>query len=196
MSCLRKENQFFASTSRSHLEIHLTHTVSYDAPALWSREHVRHDLLDETTLIVCRYTMAPARGYYVGQRMWRAAMNRSQVDQDVVASVLGPILRADYSVMVYGARDRVPLDTLGIVHLSLLRRSEMHGLARRGGICIKEALHDLPPFFTPINPKFDLHGAVWIRRFPQQSAPNHSWVEVTHCGGGCQQCEAKAAAWF
>lgn len=104
----------------------------------------------------------------------------------VVTDLLDPALQGEYSVTLYGAPGRVPIPRVKVVHLSLLGDDALRWLSRAGGICHLHAHHLLMPFYAPINPKFDYADAVWVQQSMyvsrNRAAPNHSWVEVTHCG--------------
>ena len=92
-------------------------------------------------------------------------------------------LQGDYSVALYGRKDRVPRTGLRLVWLSLLPQSALERLARVG-ICLWNAMLPSQPFFAPIdignaNPRDSL----WVTNLPTRSAavPSYGWVEVTHC---------------
>eukprot|EP00966_Prymnesium_polylepis_P021093 485340-Prymnesium_polylepis.3 len=114
------------------------------------------------------------------RRSWR------EQNTDLVATLLQPHLQGNYSIALYGGPGRVPLDSLKLVWLPLLGTDALRAVADAGGICLLHAKFRFPLFYAPHNPKCDPVGALWIRRdygvSYNRPIPNHSWVEVTHCG--------------
>ena len=91
------------------------------------------------------------------------------------------LLQDEYSVTLYGAKGRVPIDDLRILWLPLMPRAAIKLLARIG-VCGWHAEPPNRPFYLFHDLRNNPRAAVWIRKqLPVKSAPNHSWVEVTHC---------------
>ena len=67
--------------------------------------------------------------------------------------LLGRHLQGNYSVALYGAPDRVPLESLKIVWLQLLSERALRSIAGQGGICLLHAKFLFPAFYSPHNPK-------------------------------------------
>jgi len=108
-----------------------------------------------------------------------------QFTSEFVIELLGEHLQGNYSTALYGAPGRVPLKDLKLVWLPLLSKDALRAIVEVGGICLLHAKFLFPPFYSPHNPKFDPVGSMWIRfgaSYYNHPIPNHSWVEVTHCG--------------
>jgi hypothetical protein len=115
-----------------------------------------------------------------------ARVDFTQLNAKHIAMIIGPHVQGNYSVALYGAEGRVPLKTLKIVWLPLLSTQGLRAIQTAGGICLLHAKFTFPTFYSPHNPKFDPQGSMWLRRdygvSHNRVLPNHSWVEVTHCG--------------
>ena len=121
--------------------------------------------------------MALAKGPLADQRRYNATFGRGAVID----------LQGEYSMQLYGADGRVPLDTLKVVWMSVLSDDALRTIASGGGVCIHSANHVVPPFYIAHHHSSDPIDTMWLRRglrgYPITwgHLPNDSWVEVTHC---------------
>ena len=116
-------------------------------------------------------------------------------------TLVGPALQASYSEELYGAANRVPLDALKFIWLSLLPATILSSLIRPLGVCHLHSRYAIMPFYSPSyvgsaqvlgDPDSrsigDAEDTVWVGRnvgrWVDEPAPNNTWVEVTHCGTG------------
>ena len=114
------------------------------------------------------------------------AANRT-LSKQVIKALLEPIVQGSYSVALYGAPQRTPIRHIKLVYLDRLPSSALERIKRiGGGVCLIHAKYLLMPLYVPQNPMFDLVDVAWVRQHLYVSksvaVPNHSWVEVTHCG--------------
>lgn len=121
--------------------------------------------------------MALAKGPLADQRRYNATFGRGAVID----------LQGEYSMQLYGADGRVPLDTLKVVWMSALSDDALRTIASGGGVCIHSANHVVPPLYIAHHHSSDPIDTMWLRRglrgYPITwgHLPNDSWVEVTHC---------------
>ena len=118
-----------------------------------------------------------------------------------LSALVGPALQQNYSIELYGAPGRTPLNDLKLLYLSLLPVNVLSETISRLGICHLHSRYAIMPFYSPAyvgtaqtfsdpNSKNigDAEDTVWVGRnvggWRESPAPNHSWVEVAHCGTG------------
>lgn len=90
-------------------------------------------------------------------------------------------LQGIYSRLLYGAAGRLDLDHLRIIWLELLPPS-MLALLANITVCKKLVASPQQPFYWYHDTFNNPVDAVWLKpALMEQAAPNHSWVEVTHC---------------
>jgi hypothetical protein len=110
-----------------------------------------------------------------------------------MADLLGPWLQREYSQALYGARELVDVAQLKVLWLALLPPPALARVARVGA-CPLHSRHPSLPFYFPHHvPMNGVHShdpvdTLWIGRHVGKSravpAPNHTWIEVTHCSSG------------
>ena len=132
--------------------------------------------------------------------MQDGAANFAQNWSVVLAAHLDVDLQQEYAATLYGRRHRTPTSELKIVWLDLLPDHALATIAYIG-VCNIHSRYAVLPFYSPAYvPAFailqdpdsrtvgDPSDTVWIGRNVGVSRelpkPNHSWVEVVHCGSG------------
>ncbi len=97
-------------------------------------------------------------------------------------SVLSPWYQTEYSTALYGAAHRAPpAETLRLLWPTLLPSAALDAVASVG-VCKWESKPPLQPFYTVHDIYANPNEALWVHpTAASHPAPNHSWVEVTHC---------------
>ena len=96
--------------------------------------------------------MALAKGPLADQRRYNATFGRGAVID----------LQGEYSMQLYGADGRVPLDTLKVVWMSVLSDDALRTIASGGGVCIHSANHVVPPFYIAHHHSSDPIDTMWL----------------------------------
>lgn len=119
--------------------------------------------------------------------------NNESVDIDaaqMLSRVLASLdLNGSYSVQLYGARGRMPpQSSLRLIWLSLLPNTSLLAIRNAMPPCSLAARPPLRMWYTARDLRFaSTQDALWLHTFrsgatmDEVGAPNHSWVEVTHC---------------
>jgi len=110
-------------------------------------------------------------------------------DQRMLDELLRPADVESYSIALYGARDRMPMQSLKLLWPTLLTNATLKRLVAAGGTCnFGHNRYPLPLFYRLQHLYYEPTGRpLWIRRtnnggvYRWSPAESHSWVEVTHC---------------
>jgi hypothetical protein len=104
-----------------------------------------------------------------------------QPTSSIIGPLLEPIVQANYSKELYGARGRVPVKQLRLVWLELLPRRALQLIAR-SGVCKWESKPPFHPFYVINDMKLNPLMSMWVHQSATlPPAPSRSWVEVLHC---------------
>ena len=112
---------------------------------------------------------------------------------------LGALLQDDYSIAVYGAPNRVDVQSLRVIWLALLPPEALRVIVRLGGLCKYESGYPWRPFLAALDLYSNPLDAAWVswERNTLHGFPvaNHSWVEVTHCKSAQSHIGAAKYGW-
>lgn len=114
----------------------------------------------------------------------------------LAAYLLEPLLQFNYSVALYGAPGRVPLQSLKLVWAALLPPLQAERLATAVGLCFLSAAPPWRPLYVPQSALANPLNSVWVTRAAWSAVPNFSWTEVTHCPRGNGRPTSSGPPWF
>lgn len=114
----------------------------------------------------------------------------------LAAWLLGPLLQGNYSVGLYGAPGRVPLESLKLVWAALLPPLQAEHLAAAVGLCFTNAAPPWRPLYVRQSALANPLNSVWVHRTTWSAVPNNSWAEVTHCSRGPGRPTSSGPPWF
>ena len=135
-------------------------------------------------------------GLPLTSRVIRRDGDRTPWVEALAAWLLGPLLQGNYSVALYGAPNRVPLESLKLVWTALLPPLQAERLAAAVGLCFHSAAPPWRPLYVPQSALANPLNSVWVTRASYTAVPNGSWAEVTHCSRGAGRPTSSGPPWF